>query len=815
MTRSEAQGHRDELRIRARQQEAIAGLGQRALAGMKLGHLLYEAATTAARELETEYAAVLELTRDRRGLLVRAGHGLPDGVLGAVIPAGKDELPGYALQSDAPVVVEDFGEETRFGPTILQRSLEIVSAMVAPIGARGRHFGLIGVHSPMRRHFSPDDAHFLQALANVLGAASERSRHDEVVRDSEARFRELADTTPALMWMTDAEGHLAFVNQGWLRFAGHTLGEELGQGLELNAHPDDRAQLLDRWRQTIRRREEFRHEYRLARHDGTYRWVLAVGTPRILEGEFVGYVGTATDIHERRTMEEALRESEASFRELADTAPAMIWTTDEHGLVTFVNEGWLRFTGTSLEEELGATWTLGVHPDDAEELQESWDEAVAARRPWEREYRLRGRDRRYRWIADRGVPRYVGGRFVGYVGTAIDIHERKTMEGRLLEVYEQEHRIAETLQRSLLPERLPEVEGLEVAARYLPAGHETAVGGDWYDVLERADGRVALVGDVVGQGLRAAATMGQLRNACRAYGLVEASPAEVVARLNRLVTSGVEEAMATVLYLVLDRETGEAVFTSAGHPPPLLVAPEGARYLEGGRSVPVGAADPAVFREGTTVLPPGSSLLLYTDGLVERRDVPLDQRLEALARVAAPPEDDLERLCDRILSGVLGDAFPLDDVALLAVRPEPVPADRFDLSLPAEPGSLVVLRRRLGRFLHAAGASQAEAYEVTLTVCEAAGNAIEHAYGPGDATFDVGAAFEDGELVATVRDKGSWRERRSEHRGRGLAIIKGLMDHVEVATEHGGTVVRMRRRLAAERTAPGRAEPGPSRPTAV
>ena len=163
--------------------------------------------------------------------------------------------------------------------------------------------------------------------------------------------------------------------------------------------------------------------------------------------------------------------------------------------------------------------------------------------------------------------------------------------------------------------------------------------------------------------------------------------------------------------------------------------------------------------------------------------------------MAAPPEDDLERLCDRILAGVLGDRFPLDDVALLAVRPVPVAADRFGLSLPAEPGSLVVLRRRLGRFLHAAGASEVEAYEVTLTVCEAAGNAIEHAYGPGDATFEVEAGFEDGELVATVRDNGSWRERRSQHRGRGLAIMKGLMDDVEVATQNRGTVVRMRRRL--------------------
>ena len=101
------------------------------------------------------------------------------------------------------------------------------------------------------------------------------------------------------------------------------------------------------------------------------------------------------------------------------------------------------------------------------------------------EYRLHHHSGEYRWIDDRGVPRYVGEHFVGYVGTAIDIHERKTMESRLLEVYQREHRIAETLQRSLLPERLPPIEGLELAARYLPGARGAAIGGDWYDVLER------------------------------------------------------------------------------------------------------------------------------------------------------------------------------------------------------------------------------------------------------------------------------------------------------------------------------------------
>jgi PAS domain S-box-containing protein len=777
-----AHRHRQELRARASQQASVAELGQRALGGMDLEELLDAAAAAAARELGTEHVAILELTRDGRGMLARSGVGLPGGVLGGVLPVDSAD-PG--------------------APSPLGRDLEAVSTLTAPIGARGRHFGTIEAHSRTAHHFSEDDFHFLQALANVVGATVERSRHDDLVRDSEARFRELADTTPALMWMTDSEGDVTFVNEGWLRFTGGKPGAEMGGAFAASAHPDDRDELLRRWVEASRRREEFRFEYRLCHAaSGGYRWVLEVGAPRFAGGEFVGYVGTATDIHERRSMEEALRESEASFRDLADTAPAMMWTTDVDGLVTFVNEGWMRFTGTNLDEEIGASWQLGVHLDDVELMLSTWEEARREHRSWEREYRLRHHSGEYRWVVDRGVPRYEGGRFAGYVGTAIDIHDRKTMEGRLLEVYQREHKIAETLQRSLLPERLPQIEGLELAARYLPGARGAAIGGDWYDVLERPDGRVALVvGDVVGHGLRAAAMMGQLRNAFRAYGLVEASPAAVVARINRLVMSGVEDAMATVLYLVLDRETGELSFTAAGHPPPLVLAPDGPRFLEGGRSVPIGASDPAVFREATAVLPPGSSLLLYTDGLVERRDAPLDQRLDQLAAVAGGAGEELDALCERVIEAVLGDGDPGDDVALLAVRPLPAAGNRISLTLPAEPASLSGLRRRLARFLHATGASDMEQYEVTLTISEAAGNAIEHAYGPGDATYEVDVAFVGGVLVATVRDSGSWREKRGEHRGRGLRIIEDLMDEVSVRAEEGGTVVTMRRRLADERAA--------------
>ena len=186
---------------------------------------------------------------------------------------------------------------------------------------------------------------------------------------------------------------------------------------------------------------------------------------------------------------------------------------------------------------------------------------------------------------------------------------------------------------------------------------------------------------------------------------------------------------------------------------------------------------------------------------MERRDIPLDERLDTLAEVAGTAGDDLGELCEIVISQVLGDAEPSDDVALLAVRPLPVADTQIVLTLPAEPGSLAQLRRRLARFLHATGASELERYEITLTICEAAGNAIEHAYGPGDATYEVEVGFDDGELTAVVRDSGTWREKRGEHRGRGLGIIEGLMDEVAVERHDGGTLIRMRRRLREDQAA--------------
>ena len=505
--------------------------------------------------------------------------------------------------------------------------------------------------------------------------------------------------------------------------------------------------------------------------------------------------------HEQDDLRETLArvsESERRFRELADSAPVFIWTADSAGLIDFINRSWLEFTGREQREELGDSWTVGVHPDDAEGVRDSWWDAFHARAPWEREYRLERRDGSYRWIVDRGRPRFVDGVFAGYVGTATDIHERKEMEERLELAYRRDHEIAATLQRSLLPDRLPAIDGMELEGRYLPATSGAAIGGDWYDAVELDETRVAVVvGDVVGHGLRAAATMGQLRNAFRAYALLGSSPAETFGRLNRLLALDRGDVMATALYALVDRDSGAIEYCSAGHLPAVVVGSGGARFLEQGRSVPLGTADHVAYRDAHDRLELGSTLLLYTDGLVERRDVALDERLVRLGEVAAATEGDLATMCDAIVEDAVGEGTP-DDVALLAVRLSPA-AEHLSLRLSADPGVLTGVRRRLERLLKAAGASQHEQYELTLAICEAAANAIEHAYGPVDAEFDLEVRLSGRELTATVRDRGSWRETRRETgegtRGRGLGIIEGLMEDVEVTRSETGTTVRMRRTL--------------------
>jgi signal transduction histidine kinase/DNA-binding response OmpR family regulator len=363
-------------------------------------------------------------------------------------------------------------------------------------------------------------------------------------------------------------------------------------------------------------------------------------------------------------------------------------------------------------------------------------------------------------------------------------------------LYEAEHRIASTLQHSLLPQSLPRVPGAIVAGRYLPGSSEAEVGGDWYDVILSPDNQLYLViGDVVGKGVQAAAGMGQLRNALRAYILEGFDCGDALTRLNRLVDNLGRQQFATVVCVRFDPRTRELHYSSAGHPPPIVVEPGelGTFLYSAALGPPVGALAEAEYPTRTSRLAPGSRLLLFTDGLVEDRRVGIDSGLNELTADVAKPVDHIEDLLDALVAKAARRSRR-DDIALLALQAtEP---REFVLRVPAEPTRLSVLRRRLQDFLVSNGVPETDVFDLTVAVSEAAANAIEHPVDPAEASITVEASLDDEAVVVTVRDTGHWRPSSSAgFRGRGLALI-GALAELSVARADDGTVVTLRRRLS-------------------
>ncbi|HSL56214.1 MAG TPA: SpoIIE family protein phosphatase [Acidimicrobiales bacterium] len=235
-------------------------------------------------------------------------------------------------------------------------------------------------------------------------------------------------------------------------------------------------------------------------------------------------------------------------------------------------------------------------------------------------------------------------------------------------LFEREHRIAEMLQRAVLPAELPAVDELDLAARYLPASAGLEVGGDWYDAFVLPDGRVGLVvGDVVGHGLQAAAVMGQVRNTLRGLALQGDAPEVVLGRLNEILLAP-DGGNATVIYGVLDATTGELCWASAGHPPPVVVD-AGRAELVASPGGPVLGAFRSDFERGSLVLPRRAALVLYTDGLVERRGELIDEGLVRLLEASGGAADaDAAERCDRVVDELVGNHPRRDDVCVLVAQ---------------------------------------------------------------------------------------------------------------------------------------------------
>jgi GAF domain-containing protein/anti-sigma regulatory factor (Ser/Thr protein kinase)/PAS domain-containing protein len=373
--------------------------------------------------------------------------------------------------------------------------------------------------------------------------------------------------------------------------------------------------------------------------------------------------------------------------------------------------------------------------------------------------------------------------------------ERAGLAFERMMMYEREHEIAVTLQQSVLPGQLPEIDRLDVAVRYLPGRNELEVGGDWYDVIELDRSRVGVVvGDVVGKGVIAAAAMAQLRNALRVYALDGLKPSSVLSRLADLART-VGAPFATVAYMVIDTERGTCRYASAGHPPPLHLRPGWpAVFLEGGRSTPIGIGLDTRGRQASVELQPGDLLLLYTDGLVESRTMTLNEGMDRLCEAVETGPDVLDGMLDHI-GELLAVDTRQDDVALVALRWLPAPS--LALRLLADPASLAEMRRQLRSWLDVGGVEEEEANDILVACSEACANAIVHAVEPVAPEFELIGTRSNGEISVLVRDFGRWREPdpARDSGGYGLKLMEALMDDVQVSTQENGTEVRLRRRL--------------------
>jgi len=372
--------------------------------------------------------------------------------------------------------------------------------------------------------------------------------------------------------------------------------------------------------------------------------------------------------------------------------------------------------------------------------------------------------------------------------------------------YEQTRAVALTLQHAILaPTELPH----GFTARYTPAVTPLEVGGDWYDMVPLPGERTGvIVGDCVGRGLPAAAVMGQLRSASQAVLARAPGPAEALADLDTFASRIPGAECATVLCAIIDPAAGTVTYSCAGHPPPILVtAGEQYRLLDQARSLPL-AMLPADWRrsQATVTLPPGATLMLYTDGLVERRNQPLDKGIDAAAvTVAERAQDHPDDVADHVMSAMAPAAGYEDDVAVLIYRHPPAP---LTIRVPADdPSCLASFRARLREWLPAAGISSDEATDIMIAAGEAAANAFEHASagrpaGAPPVTITLTAHAAHNLVQLTVADTGSWRSPPADReqptpgtRGHGIIFMHALMDDVTIVPSALGTIVTLTKDL--------------------
>jgi anti-sigma regulatory factor (Ser/Thr protein kinase) len=360
-------------------------------------------------------------------------------------------------------------------------------------------------------------------------------------------------------------------------------------------------------------------------------------------------------------------------------------------------------------------------------------------------------------------------------------------------LFERTHRVADRLQRALLPDTFPRVPDGEFHAAYKPASDEAEIGGDWYDAFVLPDGRIAIsMGDVAGHGLEAATVMGEIRQAMRAAAVGESSPASVLDHINSVINLRKSIGMVTAIFGFYAPRARELVYAVAGHPPPIISIADGfSGFLPGG-GMPLGVETHINAKDWTITLPPRSGVVFYTDGMTEHsRDVIAGERQLLDASVRAfemDPENPALALQERVFDATVN----RDDAATLTLS-------CYDGALPAEmnfsavPLVAPIVRSILHRFCDEHGLSNSQRFSLITAVGEAVANAVEHAYrgeAPGEVIMRTDV--DNDSVSVEIEDHGRWRPfMRRDERGRGIVLMHELMDHVRITSAQNKTVIRL------------------------
>ncbi|MBV8074599.1 MAG: SpoIIE family protein phosphatase [Candidatus Eremiobacteraeota bacterium] len=495
-----------------------------------------------------------------------------------------------------------------------------------------------------------------------------------------------------------------------------------------------------------------------------------------------------------------VNETLPEWRQIAEALPTMVFATRPDGYAIFFNQHWYDFTGLSPERSLGRGWRRSIQVDDAETLVGKWEACLRDGTPFEHEFRLRKRDGSYEWFLGRANP-VVGesGTIVRWFGTCTGIEAQKRNEEAYAELYRRERRIADTLQRALLPPVLPKLPGLWLDAVYQPDTDEANVGGDWYDAFELYDQRIAFsMGDVAGHGLEAAILMGRVREALRAAAIEGNDPARVLALANASIELLEQPAMVTALFGILDRLTMRLTFACAGHPPPVLARADGRVERLLAQGIPLGIGFEYEWYNRTVALEPGSILAFYTDGLVEsdrELDAAESRLLAALGRQARGTQR--RSALSLVASTIVG--RQRDDIAVLTVATSPTPLREIEVTLPNVAISSRRARLIVERMLRDAQIDEERGFDLEVAVGEAVNNAIEHASKLGSDEFTLRVMRRPAKIVVDVVDRGRWlptfemppAAAPNAERGRGLMLMYALCDEVRLERTPEGTRVQL------------------------